>query len=275
MPFRCRLPARPTHAGCRKSLMIAVAIALMVGGNAVRAEVWGYVDEAGEAHVAPQRLDDRYHLFFKGGDADATAATSAEEQPAAAAADPFVKTAAFQRLANDPNTARFRTLIERHAVQHDVDPALVKAIVAVESGFEPGAISPKGARGLMQVMPETAARYGVTTDRRRSAEQKLLDPAVNLQVGTRYLRDLLARFANDLGLALAAYNAGETAVERHNNQIPPYPETVAYVKRVRQFYAAFTPAAVPEARTPQTVSRGIRGTFLARPALPGSEAPIL
>ena len=79
-----------------------------------------------------------------------------------------------------------------------VDVALVKAIVAVESGYEPTAVSSKGALGLMQVIPDTAARYGVTDDAKRTIEQKLLDPAINISVGTRYLRDLLALFENDV-----------------------------------------------------------------------------
>ena len=85
----------------------------------------------------------------------------------------------------------------------------MKAVVAVESAYEADAVSSKGALGLMQVIPETAARYGVTDDAKRTVAQKLKDPAINVSVGTRYLRDLLALFDNDVTLALAAYNAGE------------------------------------------------------------------
>ncbi len=276
-PIR-HFPNRSTVARvCRTGLMISAALTSLGAAGLARAEVWGYVDDAGAAHIASERLDDRYQLFFKGSVAPEVAALQ-PEAAAPAAPDPFVRTAAFQRVANADNTARYGTLIEKHAASHDVDPALVKAIVAVESGFEPGAVSPKGARGLMQVMPQTAARYGVTADRKRSAEQKLLDPAVNLQVGTRYLRDLLARFANDLSLTLAAYNAGEMAVERYKNRVPPYPETIAYVKRVREFYAAFgpAPAATGKAAAPMGVEPGrVRGTFLARPARMDTDAPVL
>jgi len=146
---------------------------------------------------------------------------------------------------------KFAPLIERDAKLNGLDPALVKAVIAVESAFEPAAVSPKGALGLMQVTPDTGARYGVVADKARSAEQKLLDPAINLSIGTRYLRDLLALFANDLGLALAAYNAGEQAVHRYKRSIPPFPETQEYVKLVRQFYVLYRP---PPA-TPSTPAR--------------------
>ena len=93
----------------------------------------------------------------------------------------------------------------------------------------------------MQVIPETGERYGVAADATRTLVQKLRDPAINLRVGTRYLRDLLVLFANDLELALAAYNAGENTVKRYNNTIPPYPETQQYVKLVQQFLAFYGP----------------------------------
>ena len=144
-------------------------------------------------------------------------------------------------MAFHPNVKRYEPLVTRYARQHDVDIALVKAIIAAESAYEPEAVSPKGALGLMQVIPATAERYGVADDRRRTVAQKLFDPAINLSVGTRYLRDLLALFAGDVALALAAYNAGENAVHRYDRQVPPYPETQEYVKLVTQFYALYKP----------------------------------
>ena len=139
--------------------------------------------------------------------------------------------------------ARYQALIERNARARGIDAALVKAVIAVESAFEPAAVSPKGALGLMQVMPDTGARYGVAADRKRTLEQKLLDPDVNLRIGTLYLRDLLTLYANDLALALAAYNAGEQAVAHYANRIPPFPETQEYVKLVQQFYELYRPPA--------------------------------
>lgn len=114
--------------------------------------------------------------------------------------------------------------IERIAREERMQPALLHAVVQVESAYDSHAVSSKGAVGLMQLMPGTAKRYGVS-DRR--------DPLQNLRGGARYLRDLLAMFDNDLELALAAYNAGENAVKRYGNRIPPYPETERYVQKVR------------------------------------------
>jgi len=239
----------------RHALALCIALAL-AGGTAARAELWGYVDEAGVAHFATEKRDERYQLFFKG-------ATSLDPPDAAALAEAkaredFMRTPLFQRVTHHPNVRRFEPLIEQQARAHNLDPALVKAVIAVESSFEPGAVSPKGALGLMQIIPPTGERYGVTGDRKRSLEQKLLDPAVNVRVGTRYLRDLLALFANDLKLALAAYNAGEQAVQRHGNAIPPFPETQEYVKLVQQFHALYRPPPPPERKPVRIVIPGKR-----------------
>ena len=104
------------------------------------------------------------------------------------------------------------------------------ALVAVESRYDARAVSGKGALGLMQLMPQTARRYGVAD---------AFDPRQNLQGGARYLRDLLRLFDNDLRLALAAYNAVEHAVMKHGNRIPPYGETLRYVPLVLDFYARY------------------------------------
>ncbi len=130
----------------------------------------------------------------------------------------------------------------------------MKAVIAAESGFNPQAVSPKGAIGLMQVIPETGERYGVTGDARRTLAQRLADPRVNIATGVRYLSDLLRMFSGDLELALAAYNAGEGAVQKHGNDIPPYAETQNYVKTVLQFYRYYNP--VTAAPGLMTVSAG-------------------
>jgi hypothetical protein len=122
-------------------------------------------------------------------------------------------------------------LIDQVAVEVGLPSSLLHAVVEVESAYNSNAVSPKGAVGLMQLMPATAKRYNVTD---RS------DPLANLRGGARYLRDLLALFNQDLSLALAAYNAGENAVKRYNNQIPPYRETRNYVKRVKKIYRLLT-----------------------------------
>jgi Transglycosylase SLT domain len=228
---------RSRRSGSSIACLIAVASALFVGN--ARANLWGYLDEQGAAHFATEKLDERYQLFFKGEtNVDAAARAKAAAPPAG---EDFSRSRMYQYVTRHPNVAKFAPLIERDAKLNGLDPALVKAMIAVESAFEPAAVSPKGALGLMQLTPDTGARYGVVADKGRSAEQKLLDPAINLSIGTRYLRDLLVLFANDLGLALAAYNAGEQTVQHYKQSIPPFPETQEYVKLVRQFYALYRP----------------------------------
>ena len=120
------------------------------------------------------------------------------------------------------------------AAETKVDAGLIKAVISVESGYNPLARSPKGATGLMQLMPETARRYGV---------KDIRDPRENIHGGARYLRDLMAMFGNDLHLVLAAYNAGEEAVMKYGRRIPPFAETVAYVPKVLSRYKKSPPAA--------------------------------
>jgi soluble lytic murein transglycosylase-like protein len=125
---------------------------------------------------------------------------------------------------------RFASLIEASAKFHGVDSALVHAVISAESGYNPGALSKAGARGLMQLMPATAQRYGVNN---------IMDPQENINGGVKYLRDLLQMFQGNMELAVAAYNAGENAVIRHGHKIPPYAETVNYVPKVLGFYNKF------------------------------------
>lgn len=119
-------------------------------------------------------------------------------------------------------------LIHRLAQQYSVDPRLVQAIITVESNFDPHAVSRAGAQGLMQLMPDTAARYRV---------EDPFDPHANIEGGVRYLRDLLRMFPSDLRHVLAAYNAGEGTVQQYGG-VPPYPETRRYVERVLALYGA-------------------------------------
>jgi soluble lytic murein transglycosylase-like protein len=224
----------------RAMVLKALALAFFVGLSSAHAAVWGFIDEQGRPHVATEKLDERYQLFFRGPtNADIAAARQRKEREAEIAA--FAQTPVYQRLTAHPNAQRFDALIDRYAKANALDTALVKAVVAAESGYEPTAVSDKGALGLMQVIPDTAARYGVADDKRRTVAQKLFDPATNLRIGTRYLRDLLTLFDEDLDLALAAYNAGEATVQRYDKRIPPYPETQEYVKLVTQLYALYKP----------------------------------
>jgi len=120
------------------------------------------------------------------------------------------------------NAGDFEELVAEAARRHGLDPALMRAVVGVESGFQPQAVSPKGAQGLMQLMPATARDLGVADP---------FDPAANLDGGSRYLSSLVARYDGDLTKALAAYNAGMGAVARHGG-VPPYAETRRYVQKV-------------------------------------------
>jgi soluble lytic murein transglycosylase-like protein len=129
-----------------------------------------------------------------------------------------------------------RSLATAAALRHGLDPDLVLAVIAVESGFQPAALSPKGAQGLMQLMPATARSLGVTD---------ALDPAQNLDGGARYLKQMVAEQGGDLTRALAAYNAGPGAVKRHGG-VPPYRETRHYVKRVLRRYTRPAPAPSSE-----------------------------
>ncbi len=138
--------------------------------------------------------------------------------------------ASAARRARPVDPDRFSPLVEQAAREHQLDQALLRAIIAVESGYDPNAVSRKGAVGLMQLMPQTARRYGV---------RNMYDPAQNIQGGARYLRDLMGKFNNDLPLVLAAYNAGEEAIAQYGNRIPPYRETRSYVPRVLDFYREY------------------------------------
>lgn len=121
-------------------------------------------------------------------------------------------------------------LIVANAARHDVDPLLIYLVMQQESGFNHRAVSRVGARGLMQLMPGTARQLGV---------RNIHDPVENVEAGTRYLKSLLLRFAGDVNLALAAYNAGEEAVARYGNRVPPYRETINYVRRISWAYHQF------------------------------------
>src|SRR5207244_7755015 len=158
-----------------------------------------YVDDGGVTHFATHRVDERYQLFFKGATSLDAVDTHA---PSAQAA--LEQSALYRRVADHPNVRRFAALIERNAKAQALDPALIKAVIAVESAFEPDAVSAKGALGLMQVIPATATRYGLAEQRNRTRPQRLLAPPTNARIRVRYLRDLLDTFSTHFAWSLAA-----------------------------------------------------------------------
>jgi len=151
---------------------------------------------------------------------------------------PQTETVRATRYAGLNRSRMYDDLILEHAQLNGVRTDLVRAVVQVESGFNAGARSPKGAMGLMQLMPATAREYGVTNG---------FDPAQNIRAGVAYLRQLLDRYQNNEELALAAYNAGPGAVDKHGETVPPYRETRDYVSRINQM-AGPRPVDVRSAR---------------------------
>jgi len=137
------------------------------------------------------------------------------------------------RRPSAPVSGLLDRLIDSHATAYRVRPDLVRAVIQTESAFNPRAKSVKGAMGLMQLMPSTAAQYGVLDP---------YDPDENIRGGVAYLRDLLVKYDGNEELALAAYNAGPTVVDRYGQKVPPYPETVAYVDKVRNATALSIPS---------------------------------
>ncbi len=167
---------------------------------------------------------DRVVLYLRNGGEIVCARSLIERIEPDAAPPPPVQAV----VESPPLPARpFAEIIDVVSVRYDVPPALVYALIEVESAYRPAARSPKGAMGLMQLMPSTATRYAVSD---------LFDPTANIEAGTRHLRSLLDRY--DIRLALAAYNAGEGSVRKFHG-VPPYPETERYVAKVLALYNAF------------------------------------
>lgn len=217
---------------------LAIGAAASAVASSAFADIYGYIDAEGIAHFSAEKLDARYQLFMRG-DAPVTA-SQLKQAPAAPA---VAKTPLLSYLSQHPNLKKYESLLDQAAKEFDLEPALLKAVMAAESGFNPNAVSPKGAVGLMQVMPATAQRYGLQPDKKKSLAQKLADPMTNIRLGARYLRDLHRMFPAKPHLVLASYNAGEGAVQKYNNTIPPYPETRNYVQLVTQFYQLYKPSA--------------------------------
>ncbi len=172
------------------------------------ADIFAFTDGRGVTHFSNVPADGRYRLLLEtpDGASESGAALRTDQLQRAAAYEPFIQAAA-------------RAM--------ELEPALLRAVILVESGFNERAVSKKGAKGLMQLMPATARHYGA---------EDVLDPSQNITAGARYLRDLINRYDSNLQLVLAAYNAGESAVERHGRRIPPFKETRRYVPKVLRVY---------------------------------------
>jgi soluble lytic murein transglycosylase-like protein len=184
--------------------IIMFIISLLIS-NEVSADIYKYTDNYGHVFYTDTPKNNLYKRIIRTRALNYTAAL------------PFMGV----------NKKRFADLIAQAANRHQVDVRLVHAVIQAESAYNATAISSAGAVGLMQLMPDTARRYGVV-DRN--------NPDQNIDGGTHYLKDLLRMFGSNTHLAVAAYNAGENAVIRYNNSIPPYPETLNYVKTVLALY---------------------------------------
>jgi soluble lytic murein transglycosylase-like protein len=233
----------------RIGVLAGLLAALLAGPRlALAADIYGYVDSQGNAHFASEKVDPRYRLFFRDGQSFDTAnglGVAGHGGKAGSGGVPQASQALLAMVEASPGYQVAKSALRDAARRHDIDYELLQALVATESGFDAQAVSPKGALGLMQVLPATAQRYGLAPDKRGTVESKLFDPRINIATGSRYLHDLIAMFPNRLELALAAYNAGEGAVQRAGNRIPDYPETRDYVATVLQLYAYLKPAAAP------------------------------
>lgn len=264
----------------RRALAALALVAAATWLAPARAEVWGYVDDKGVAHFAAEKVDERYELFFRGGESFDTEQGVRTPRAVAVPTKSASKLLAYFDIA--PRYKQVKHHLREASSEHGIDVELLQALIATESGFDPAAVSPKGAVGLMQIMPATAQRYGVSDDRKGPVAQKLTDPRTNIRTGTRYLRDLIRMFPGQLELALAAYNAGEGAVQRAGNRIANYRETQNYVKTVMQLYGMLKPPSMTAAggRAPRRVQMELPAPVAAArrnmPAgLPPAPVPIL
>ena len=192
--------------------LAATAVAAATPAAAAQSRIYTYLDADGVRHYTDVPDNSRYKLL---------SLSPKDLTESGQHYDPALLARATQ----------YDAIIEKAAVSASVEPNLLRAVIVVESGFNSRAVSKRGAVGLMQLMPATASRYGVSNP---------FDPKQNVRAGARYLKFLIDRFGQDIRLALAAYNAGEEAVDRNGGQIPPFTETMAYVPRVMRIYRILT-----------------------------------
>ena len=176
-------------------ILILLLVCSLVGISPALADIYRYVDANGVTHFTNTPTHGHYNFYRK------------------------------ESFSSAPRVLSYAELIKRYAGQYDLDEALVKAVIKVESDYRPHVVSSKGAQGLMQLIPETARDMNVSDP---------FDPSDNIHGGTRYLRLMLDQFDGDLELALAAYNAGPGTVKRHGG-VPPYTETLNYIQRVKHY----------------------------------------
>jgi soluble lytic murein transglycosylase-like protein len=200
-----------------KSVFVMAAAAFAVSAAApAMADIFSFKDEKGVVHFTNiSGLDARYKLVRK---EDGSPINSSSNYSAKVF------------MPSQEDIQKYANIIQSASKAYGVEASLVHAVISAESAYNQYAISRTGAMGLMQLMPDTARRYGV---------QNMMDPTENIHGGVRYLRDLLSMFKGRVDLAVAAYNAGENAVVRHGHKIPPYAETRHYVPKVLAFYRNF------------------------------------
>jgi hypothetical protein len=206
-----------------------LVIAWLLTSLAARAELWGYVDAAGVAHLAAQPLNGNYSLVMG----------AAERQFGRVPGKQDGSQQLLTWLDIAPEVKQLQPYLREAAAAHGVDLELLQAVIVVESGYKRDAVSPRGALGLMQIMPAAGTRYANTSD-----PQRLLDPRTNVQAGARMLADLIRRFGR-IDAALAAWNAGEGAVRRAGGRVPPIDETQAHVHLVLELYWALLQRSLP------------------------------